>query len=164
MPLLETLSGEHGVGPVCHELDIAPSTYYWHHQRRKYPERRSCRDKRDAALIPEILRVYEENYSVYGVRKVWWQLKREGVSVARCTIERLMKARQIRGVTRGKNVRTTRSSKTETPQDRVNRQFVAERPDLLWVADFTYGVPGVQGGHGCSNEPRVCLEYCTGNS
>ncbi|EMD1658326.1 IS3 family transposase [Pluralibacter gergoviae] len=138
MPLLENLSGEHGVGPVCHELDIAPSTYYWHQQRRKCPERRSSRDKRDAVLIPEIQRVYEENYSVYGVRKVWRQLKREGVGVARCTIERLMKALQLRGVTRGKSVRTTRSNKAETPQDRVNRQFVAERPDSLWVADFTY--------------------------
>lgn len=137
MPLLENLSGEYGVGPVCHELDIAPSTYYWHQQRRKSPERRSCRDKRDAMLIPEIQRVYEENYSVYGVRKVWRQLKREGVGAARCTIERLMKVLQIRGVTRGKRVRTT-CSKAETPQDRVNRQFVAERPDLLWVADFTY--------------------------
>ena len=138
MPLLENLSGEHGVGPVCHELDIAPSTYYWHQQRRKCPERRSSRDKRDAVLIPEIQRVYEENYSVYGVRKVWRQLKREGVGVARCTIERLMKALQLRVVTRGKSVRTTRSNKAETPQDRVNRQFVAERPDSLWVADFTY--------------------------
>jgi hypothetical protein len=71
MPFLETLSGEHGVGPVSHELDIAPSTYYWHQQRRKSPERRSCRDRRDAGLIPEIQRVYEENHSVYGVRKVW---------------------------------------------------------------------------------------------
>ncbi|MEN4771355.1 IS3 family transposase [Duffyella gerundensis] len=138
MPLLENLSGEHGVGPVCHELDIAPSTYYWHQQRRKCPERRSSRDKCDAVLIPEIQRVYEEKYSVYGVRKVWRQLKREGVGVARCTIERLMKALQLRGVTRGKSVRTTRSNKAETPQDRVNRQFVAERPDSLWVADFTY--------------------------
>lgn len=155
MPLLENLSGEHGVGPVCHELDIAPSTYYWHQQRQKHPERRSS----DAMLIPEIQRVYEENYSVYGVRKVWRQLKREGVGVARCTIERLVKALQLRGVTRGKSVRTTRSSKAETPQDRVNRQFLAERPDSLWGADFTYGVPGVQGEHGRSNEPRVCPEY-----
>ena len=109
MPLLENLSGEHGVGPVCHELDIAPSTYYWHQQRRKCPERRSSRDKRDAVLIPEIQRVYEENYSVYGVRKVWRQLKREGVGVARCTIERLMKALQLRGVTRGKSVKIGRA-------------------------------------------------------
>lgn len=138
MSLLENLSGEHVVGPVCHELDIAPSTYYWHQQRQKHPERRSCRDKRDAMLIPEIQRVYGENYSVYCVRKVWRQLKREGVGVARCTIERLMKALQLRGGTRGKSVRTTRSSKAEIPQDRVNRQFVAERPDSLWMADFTY--------------------------
>uniref|UniRef100_UPI000ABFC5EA IS3 family transposase n=1 Tax=Pantoea brenneri TaxID=472694 RepID=UPI000ABFC5EA len=110
----------------------------WHQQRRKCPERRSSRDKRDAVLIPEIQRVYEENYSVYCVRKVWRQLKREGVGVARCTIERLMKALQLRGGTRGKSGRTTRSNKPETPQDRVTRQFVAERPDRLWVADFTY--------------------------
>ncbi|WP_432416286.1 IS3 family transposase [Enterobacter kobei] len=137
MPLLENLSGEHGVGPVCHELDIAPSTYYWHQQRRKCPERRSSRDKRDAVLIPEIQRVYEENYSVYGVRKVWRQLKREGVGVARCTIERLMKALQLRGVTRGKVSEPPAATK---PKHRrwVNRQFVAERPDSLWVADFTY--------------------------
>lgn len=159
MPLLQKLSGEHGVGPVCLELDIAPSTYYWHQQRQRYPERLSNRDKRDAHLKQEIQRVFDENYAVYGYRKIWHQLKREGISVARCTVARLMKALQISGVVRGKGVRTTHSHKEAAAQDRVNRQFVAQRPDQLWVADFTYGVPGVQGGHGCLNEPRVCLEY-----
>lgn len=90
MPLLDTLSGSHGVGPVCHELDIAPSTYYRHQEQRQHPEKRSLRQQRDDQLKVEIQRVYDENYSVYGVRKVWRQLQREGFSVARCTIARLM--------------------------------------------------------------------------
>lgn len=138
MPLLQKLSSEHGVGPVCLELDIAPSTYYWHRQRQRYPERLSNRDKRDAHLKQEIQRVFDENYAVYGYRKIWHQLKREGISVARCTVSRLMKALQISGVVRGKGVRTTHSHKEAAAQDRVNREFVAQRPDQLWVADFTY--------------------------
>ncbi|OMQ19555.1 transposase [Serratia oryzae] len=138
MPLIERLSGEYGVGPVCRELDIAPSTYYWHRQRQQHPEQGSRREKHDIQMIQEIKRVYEENYAVYGAKKVWRQLRREGVSVARCTVERLMKAMGLQGVLRGKCVRTTLSCKTETPLDRVNRRFVAERPDQLWVADFTY--------------------------
>lgn len=82
--------------------------------------------------------MYDENYSVYGIRKVWRQLQREGFSVARCTVARLMKAMGLAGVLRGKKVRTTVSRKAEAAHDRVNRQFVAERPDQLWVADFTY--------------------------
>lgn len=159
MPLLDILSDSHGVGPVCHELNIAPSTYYRHCEYRQHPEKRSWRAHRDDQLKSEIQRVYDENYSVYGIRKVWKQLQREGFSVARCTIERLMKNMGLVGVLRGKKVRTTISRKEATASDRVNRQFVAERPNQLWVADFTYGVPGVQGEHGCSNEPRVCLEY-----
>ncbi len=103
--------------------------------------------------------MYDVNHSVYGVRKVWRQLLRERVTVARCTVERLMKVMGLAGVRRGKKVRTTVSRKEAAAGDRVNRQFVAECPNQLWVADFTYGVPGVQGGHGCLNEPRVCLEY-----
>lgn len=159
MPLMERLSGTHGVGPVCRELDIAQSTYYWHQQRRQHPEQCSQREKRDAQISQEIKRVYEANYSVYGARKVWRQLLREGFSVARCTVERLMKMMGLRGVLRGKVIRTTISHKTAAAADRVHRQFVAERPNQLWCADFTYGVPGVQGEHGGSNEPRVCLEY-----
>ena len=90
MPLLDTLSGNHGVGPVCHELNIAPSTYFRHREYRQHPEKRSQRDHRDDQLKPEIQRVYDENYSVYGIRKVWRQLQREGFSVARCTITRLI--------------------------------------------------------------------------
>lgn len=138
MPLMERLSGTHGVGPVCRELDIAPSTYYWHQQRRAHPGKCSQREKRDVQISREIKRIYEENYSVYGVRKVWRQLLREGLSVARCTVERLMKMMGLRGVLRGKVIRTTISRKTAAAADRVHRQFVAERPNQLWCADFTY--------------------------
>ena len=138
MPLLDTLRGEYGVGPVCHELDIAPSTYYRYQDHHQHPEKRSQRDRRDDLLKQKIQRVYDENYSVYGVRKVWRQLQREGFSVARCTIARLMKRMGLTGVLRGKKVRTTVSRKAGAAHDRVNRQFVAERPDQLWVADFTY--------------------------
>lgn len=138
MPLLDTLSGNHGVGPVCHELNIAPSTYYRHREYRQHPEKRSQRERRDDQLKREIQRVYDENFGVYGIRKVWRQLQREGFSVARCTVARLMKAMGLKGVLRGKKVRTTVSRKKAAASDRVNRQFVAERPNQLWVADFTY--------------------------
>ncbi|WP_376740765.1 IS3 family transposase [Enterobacter cloacae] len=137
-PLVNALRAEHGVGPVCHELDIAPSTYYRHQQHGQHPERRGQRAHRDDLLRPEIQRVYDENHSVYGVRKVWRQLLREGISVARCTVARLMTVMGLAGVRRGKKVRTTVSRKEAAAGDRVNRQFVAERPDQLWVADFTY--------------------------
>ncbi len=138
MPLLDTLRGQYGDGPVCHELDIAPSTYYRYQDHYQHPEKRSQRNRRDDLLKQEIQRVYDENYSVYGVRNVWRQLQREGFSVARCTIARLMKRMGLTGVLRGKKVRTTVSRKAGAAHDRVNRQFVAERPDQLWVADFTY--------------------------
>lgn len=138
MPLLDSLRSEHGVGPVCHELNIAPSTYYRYREHQLHPDKRSQRDQRDDHLKQEIQRVYDENYSVYGVRKVWHQLRREGFRVARCTIERLMKAMGLVGVLRGKKMRTTVSRKEAAAGDRVNRQFVAERPNQLWVADFTY--------------------------
>ncbi|MGP2732134.1 IS3 family transposase [Serratia bockelmannii] len=138
MPLMQCLSGTHEVGPVCRELDIAPSTYYWHQQRQLHPEKCSQREKYDAHISQEIKRVYEENYRVYGARKVWRQLLREGFSVARCTVERLMKIIGLRGVLRGKVIKTTVGRKTATAADLVNRQFVAERPNQLWCADFTY--------------------------
>jgi len=155
MPLLDTLSGNHGVGPVCHELNIAPSTYFRHREYRQHPEKRSQRDHRDDQLKPEIQRVYDENYSVYGIRKVWRQLQREGFSVARCTIARLIKAMGLAGVLRGKKVRTTVSRKDVAASDRVNHQFVAERPNQLWVADFTYvstcqGLPVWRSSSTCS--------------
>lgn len=143
MPLMQRLSGTHGVGPVCRELDIAPSTYYWHQQRQLHPEKCSQREKCDAQIIREIKRVYGENYSVYGARKVWRQLLREGFSVARCTVERLMKIIGLRGVLRGKVIKTTIGRKTAAAADLVNRQFVAERPNQLWCADFTYVSTGM---------------------
>ncbi|WP_407199789.1 IS3 family transposase [Citrobacter freundii] len=138
MPLLERLSGAHGVGPVCRELDIAPSTYYWYQQRQQSPEKHSLRSQRDALLKVQIQRVYDDNYGVYGARKVWRQLQREGIGVARCTVVRLMKLMGLAGVLQGKKVRTTTSRRDTAAQDRVNRQFVAECPNQLWCADFTY--------------------------
>ena len=138
MPLMERLSGAHGVGPVCRELNIAPSTYYWHQQRQQSPEKHSQRLQRDALLKVQIQQVYDDNYGVYGARKVWRQLQREGIGVARCTVERLMKMMGLAGVLRGKKVRTTVSRRDTAAQGRVNRQFVAEYPNQLWCADFTY--------------------------
>ncbi|WP_420792302.1 IS3 family transposase [Escherichia coli] len=138
MPLLDKLRKLYGVGPVCSELHIAPSTYYHCQQQRHHPDKRSARAQRDDWLKKEILRVYDENHQVYGVRKVWRQLLREGIRVARCTVARLMAVMGLAGVLRGKKVRTTISQKAVAAGDRVNRQFVAERPDQLWVADFTY--------------------------
>ncbi|EOT6173802.1 IS3 family transposase [Escherichia coli] len=138
MPLLDKLREQYGVGPVCSELHIAPSTYYHCQQQRHHPDKRSARAQRDDWLKKEIQRVYDENHQVYGVRKVWRQLLREGIRVARCTVARLMAVMGLTGVLRGKKVRTTVSRKAVAAGDRVNRQFVAERPDQLWVADFTY--------------------------
>nr|WP_164965779.1 IS3 family transposase [Escherichia coli] len=138
MPLLDKLREQYGVGPLCSELHIAPSTYYHCQQQRHHPDKRSARAQRDDWLKKEIQRVYDENHKVYGVRKVWRQLLREGIRVARCTVARLMAVMGLAGVLRGKKVRTTVSRKTVATGDRVNRQFVAERPDQLWVADFTY--------------------------
>ncbi|XSY44574.1 IS3 family transposase [Escherichia coli] len=138
MPLLDKLREQYGVGPLCSELHIAPSTYYHCQQQRHHPDKCSARAQRDDWLKKEIQRVYDENHKVYGVRKVWRQLLREGIRVARCTVARLMAVMGLAGVLRGKKVRTTISRKAVAAGDRVNRQFVAERPDQLWVADFTY--------------------------
>jgi len=129
----------HGVEPICKLLQIAPSTYHAHAARRSDPARQSSRVRRDATLMPEISRVFEENFRVYGVRKVWRQLLREGHAVARCTVARLMQSKGLQGVIRGKPVRTTISDKAAPcPLDHVNRQFQAPRPNALWVSDFTY--------------------------
>ncbi|HWU77103.1 MAG TPA: IS3 family transposase [Rhodanobacter sp.] len=128
-----------GVEPICKVLQIAPSGYRRHAALEREPHRRCARDKRDALLIPEIERVWHGNMQVYGADKVWRQLDREGMTVARCTVERLMRRQGLRGVVRGKVVRTTVSNpKAPCPLDRVNRQFRAERPNQLWVSDFTY--------------------------
>ena len=129
----------YGVEPICKVLPIAPSTYYLHAARRAKPELRSARSQRDEALSLQIRRVWEENFQTYGARKVWRQLQREGFSLARCTVERLMRQLGLKGIMRGKTVKTTISnSNAVCPLDRVNRQFNAERPNALWVADFTY--------------------------
>jgi putative transposase len=129
----------YGVEPICRVLPIAPSTYHEHASKRRDPARRSERAKRDERLKGEIQRVFEENFRVYGVRKVWRQLGREGIAVARCTVARLMRAMGLQGAVRGKPVRTTRSdTAVPCPLDRVNRHFQAPRPNALWLADFTY--------------------------
>ena len=129
----------HGVEPICKVLQIAPSTYYDHVARRRDPARLSARAKRDMALKVEVRRVFEENFRVYGVRKAWRQLQREGFDVARCTVERLMREMGLQGVIRGKAIRTTVSDKAAPcPLDKVNRQFHAPAPNRLWVSDFTY--------------------------
>jgi putative transposase len=129
----------HGVEPICKVLPIAPSTYHAHASQRRDPEKLSARAKRDISLCEKIRRIHAENFGVYGARKVWRQLMREGESVARCTVERLMRRLGLVGAVRGNPVKTTISDKAAPcPQDKVNRQFRVDRPNALWVADFTY--------------------------
>ncbi|BAN68433.1 integrase catalytic region [endosymbiont of unidentified scaly snail isolate Monju] len=129
----------YGVEPICAVLPIAPSTYYEHKAREADPQRLPRRLQRDRALSDEIRRIWEENFQVYGARKVWRQLNRESIEVARCTVERLMRVMGLRGVVRGRRCRTTIGDTTaERPLDRVKRQFTATRPNQLWVADITY--------------------------
>jgi putative transposase len=130
----------YGVEPICAQVPIAPSTYYaWRAQTRD-PARRSPRAQRDAALRVEIQRVWDENFHVYGAEKVWRQLRREAIVAARCTVERLMRAMGLRGVTRGRafTITTVRDDGTPRPADLVQRTFTAPRPNALWVADLTY--------------------------
>ena len=129
----------HGVESMCKVLQIAPSAYRRHAARLRTPSLRSVRAQRDAALMPTIERVWNDNLQVYGADKVWMQMNRDGVTVARCTVERLMKQLGLQGVRRGKVVRTTVGDpKAPCPLDKVNRQFKAQRPNQLWVSDFTY--------------------------
>ena len=129
----------YGVEPICSVLPIAPSTYYEQAARQVDPSRLPTRAKRDATLMVEIKRVWDENRQVYGARKVWRQLNREGIPVARCTVERLMPQMGIRGVVRGKKVRTTIFDEAAAkPADLVERDFSAAHPNQLWVADLTY--------------------------
>jgi putative transposase len=128
-----------GVEPLCKVLQCAPSAYRRHAARQRDPSLRSERAKRDEQLSERVLNVWRINHSVYGADKVWQQMRRERTEVARCTVERLMKQLGVEGVRRGKTQRTTRPDPRQLcPLDRVNRQFVAERPNQLWVADFTY--------------------------
>ncbi|MAG57832.1 MAG: hypothetical protein CMJ83_16230 [Planctomycetes bacterium] len=130
---------ERGVEPICEVLPIAPSTYYEHKAREKDPSRLPDRAKREAELRPEIDRVWNENRRVYGARKVWRQLGREGEEVARCTVERLMRELGLRGVVRGRRFKTTIPDESaDRPADLVQRKFEADAPNQLWVADLTY--------------------------
>jgi transposase InsO family protein len=129
----------YGVEPICTMLPIAPSTYYEHKARQADPERLPPRARRDIALQGQIQRVWDENFSVYGVRKVWRQLQREETIVARCTVERLMREMGLRGAVRGRKFKTTiTDDATARPADLVQRDFSATRPNQLWVSDLTY--------------------------
>jgi putative transposase len=130
---------QYGVEPICRELPIAPSVYYEAKARQADPSLLPARSRRDAELVGEIERVHEANFQVYGARKVWRQLRRENVVAARCTVERLMRRMGLQGVVRGRRCRTTIADDSAAlPGDLVKRDFRAERPNQLWVADFTY--------------------------
>jgi transposase InsO family protein len=136
---IEDQRAVYGVESICRVLPIAPSTYYHRLACEADPSKASARHRRDMELRPEVKRIWDENYQVYGVRKAWHQLKREGYTLARCTVERLMKQIGIRGAVRGKVVKTTvPDTSAPCPRDKVNRVFRAPAPNLLWVSDFTY--------------------------
>jgi len=136
---IEEHRDQYGVEPICRVLPIAPSTYRAHAASQADPTKLSDRARRDAELRPEIQRVWDENFQVYGVRKVWRQLNREGIAVARCTVSRLMSDMGLAGVVRGKAQKTTvPDPSSPCPEDRVNREFHAPAPNMLWLSDFTY--------------------------
>jgi putative transposase len=130
---------DHGVEPICAVLPIAPSVYYEHKARQADPSRLPPRARRDLGLCEEVRRVWQANFEVYGARKVWRQLHREAIPVARCTVERLMRQMGLQGAVRGKKWKTTiTDAGAERPADLVDRDFSATRPNQLWVADLTY--------------------------
>ena len=136
---IDQYRGTYGVEPICKVLQIAPSCYRRHAALMRNPALRCERARHDERLSPDIQRVWHANWQVYGADKVWKQMNREGIAVARCTVERLMRRLGLRGVKRGKVVRTTvPDTSAPRPLDRVNRQFKADRPNQLWVSDFTY--------------------------
>src|SRR5207245_791158 len=130
----------YGVESICAVVPIAPSTYFRHKAEQRDPTRRSARAQHDAVLRAIILRIWTENHQVYGPRKVWKQMGREGLRAARCRVRRLMRAMGLAGVVRGRAWITTTDSDPEAsrPRDLVDRQFTATRPNQLWVSDFTY--------------------------
>ncbi len=131
--------GEFGIEPMCTMLQIAPSTYYVRRAIALDPDRASARAKSDAALCSKIDAAWQDNRKLYGARKIWHVLRRDGEDIARCTVERLMRKLGIRGVVRGKRVITTQPDTSQPcPDDKVNRLFIADRPNTLWVSDFTY--------------------------
>jgi transposase InsO family protein len=139
MAFIDAHRQELGIEPICRELAIAPSPYHEHAVRLADPSRRPARAHSDEAIREQIKRVHEDNYGVYGSRKVWHQLRREGFAVAKCTVERLMRVMGLTGVRRGKGTITTVSNpKAPCPLDKVNREFRVAQPNALWVVDFTY--------------------------
>ena len=139
MSFIDCNRAEYGVEPICRQLPIAPSVYYEVKARQRDPSRQPARAKRDAYLRGEIRRVHSSNFDLYGVRKVWRQLGREGTTVARCTVERLMRELGLAGVVRGRRCRTTVADEAASrPADLVDRNFTATRPNQLWVSDLTY--------------------------
>jgi putative transposase len=137
---IDAQRGEYGVEPICAVVPIAPSVYYEHKARARAPEHRPARVRRDETLAPQVQRVWREHREVYGVRKVWKQLRREGYAVARCTVARLMRSLGLAGVVRGRRftVTTTPDLAAARPPDLVARQFTAARPNQLGVADLIY--------------------------
>lgn len=139
MSFIDAHRGELGIEPICRELAVAPSSYHEHAARLAYPAKRSARAKRDDEIRQAISRVHEASFGLYGTRKVWHQMQREGIDVAKCTVERLMKGMGLAGIRRGKTCVTTVSNpKVPCPLDKVNREFQVSRPNALWVVDFTY--------------------------
>lgn len=139
MAFIDAHRDQYGVEPICAMLPIAPSPYYEQKAREADPERLPARAQRDAGLQVEMRRLGEEHFQVYGVRNVWRQLGREGIDVARCTVARLMREMGLRGVVRGRRIKTTLGDEDlARPLDRVNREFRANRPNALWVSDLTY--------------------------
>ncbi len=139
MDFIEESREAHGVEPICRALQFAPSTYYDRRAIAHDPERASARAKSDAALSVKIDAAWDANRKLYGARKIWHVLRRQGEDAARCTVERLMRRLGIRGVVRGKKVITTQpDTSLPCPDDKVNRLFMADRPNKLWVSDFTY--------------------------
>jgi transposase InsO family protein len=139
MAFIDAHHEDWGIEPICRELEIAPSCWHEHAARLADPGRRPARARRDDELKEHIERVHQESFGLYGSRKVWHQMRREGIKVAKCTVERLMRAMGLAGVRRGKSCVTTISNpKAPCPLDKVNREFAVERPNALWVVDFTY--------------------------
>jgi putative transposase len=139
MDFIEESREAHGVEPICRALQFAPSTYYDRRAIARDPDRASARARSDAALSIKIDAAWDANRKLYGARKIWHVLRRQGEDAARCTVERLMRSLGIRGVVRGKKVITTNpDTSLPCPDDKVNRLFMADRPNKLWVSDFTY--------------------------
>ena len=139
MSFIDSHREELGIEPICHELAVAPSSYHEHAARLADPQLRSARARRDDEIREQIKRVHDDSSGLYGTRKVWHQMRREGVKVAKCTVERLMHILGVAGVRRGKTTITTVSNpKAPCPLDKVNREFHVSRPNALWVVDFTY--------------------------